>query len=103
MWFGHYLMGRVFFEAEQYPEALDEFDHAVRAKGEITDVFLVDSATLRYFPPALYWLGRSHEKLGNAEAARTLYSEYVALRGESEPQDAFAADATDRLADGPDK
>jgi tetratricopeptide (TPR) repeat protein len=97
MWFGHYLMGRAFFEAEQYPEALDEFDHCVRGKGEITDVFLVDSATVRYFPPALYWLGRSHEALGNKPAADDLYRQYLELRGDADPPDELAADATARL------
>ncbi len=97
MWFGHYLMGRAFFEAGHFPEALDELDYCVRNKGEITDVFLVDSASLRYFPPALYWLGRSQEQLGNTDAARQLYSEYVALRGNARPPDALAADASERL------
>ena len=96
-WFDHYLMGRAYFEAEHFPEALDEFDHCVRGKGEITDVFLVDSATLRYFPPALYWLGRSQEALGNVTAAHELYREYLDLRGDADPSDALAADAGERL------
>ncbi len=97
IWFGHYLMGRAYFEAEHFPEALDEFDHCVRRKGEITDVFLVDSATLRYFPPALYWLARCQEQLGSVDAARELYAEYLALRGGADPPDALAADAAQRL------
>ena len=97
IWFGHYLMGRAYFEAEHFPEALDEFDHCVRGKGETTDVFLVDSATLRYFPPALYWLGRSQEALGSVDAARELYQEYLSLRGDADPPDALAADARERL------
>jgi len=97
MWFGHYLMGRAYLEAEHFPEALDEFDHCVRGKGEITDVFLVDSATLRFFPPALYWLGRSQEALGNQGAAHSLYEEYITLRGESNPADPLAEDAQIRL------
>jgi len=91
------LMGRAYFEAEHFPEALDEFDHCVRGKGEITDVFLVDSATLRYFPPALYWLGRSHEALGNSTAARDLYREFLDLRGDADPPDPLATDAAGRL------
>ena len=83
---------------QQYPEAFDEFDHSVRDKGEITDVFLADSATLRYFPPALYWLGRCHEALGNAEAAGERYREYLAIRGDAEPPGELAADAAARLA-----
>ncbi len=99
-WFDHFLMGRAFFEAGHFPEALDEFDHCVRGKGEITDVFLVDSATLRYFPPALYWLGRSHEALGNVTAANELYREYIGLRGDADPPDPLAADAAERLGQG---
>jgi serine/threonine protein kinase/tetratricopeptide (TPR) repeat protein len=98
-WFGHFLRGRAFFEAGHFPEALDEFDYCVRNRGEITDVFLVDSATLRYFPPALYWLGRCHEALGNSEAADELYKEFIAIRGEADPPDDLAADAATRLAD----
>jgi tetratricopeptide (TPR) repeat protein/tRNA A-37 threonylcarbamoyl transferase component Bud32 len=96
-WFGHFLRGRAFFAAEHFPEALDEFDHCVRGKGEITDVFLVDSATLRYYPPALYWLGRCHEALGNKSAADDLYRQFVALRGDADPADPLATDATQRL------
>jgi tetratricopeptide (TPR) repeat protein len=96
-WFGHFLRGRAFFEAGHFPEALDEFDHCVRGKGEITDVFLVDSATLRYYPPALYWLGRCHEELGNKTAADDLYRQFLALRGDADPVDPLATDATQRL------
>jgi tetratricopeptide (TPR) repeat protein len=98
-WFGHFLRGRAFFTAGHFPEALDEFDYCVRNRGEITDVFLADSATLRYFPPALYWLGRCHEALGNRDAAGDLYEEFVALRVETDPPDELAADAATRLGD----
>ena len=97
-WMVHYLAGLTYLQAEQYPEAFDEFDHCVRDKGEITDVFLADSATLRYFPPALYWLGRCHEALGNAEAAGDRYREYLAIRSGAEPPDELAADAAIRLS-----
>jgi tetratricopeptide (TPR) repeat protein len=98
-WMVHFLAGLTYIQAEQYPEAFDEFDHCVRNKGEITDVFLADSATLRYFPPALYWIGRCHEALGNAEAAGDRYREYLAIRGGAEPPDELAADAAVRLRD----
>jgi tetratricopeptide (TPR) repeat protein len=96
-WFGHFLRGRAFFAAGHYPEALDEFDYCVRNRGEITDVFLADSATLRYFPPALYWLGRCHEALGNSDAARDLYEEYIKLRVGAEPPDELAVEAATRI------
>jgi tetratricopeptide (TPR) repeat protein/tRNA A-37 threonylcarbamoyl transferase component Bud32 len=97
IWFAHYLMGRAYFEAGHYPEAIDEFDHCVRRRGEITDVFLVDSATLRFLPTALYWLGRAQEALGNTDAAAALYREYLELRGDAVPVDDLAADARARL------
>jgi tetratricopeptide (TPR) repeat protein/tRNA A-37 threonylcarbamoyl transferase component Bud32 len=96
-WFAHYLMGRAYFEAGHFPEAIDELEHAERRKGEITDAFLVDSATLRYFPPALYWLGRAQEGLGTSGAARERFTAYLELRGEADPPDPLAEDAAARL------
>ena len=86
-WFAHFLMGRAYFEAGHYPEAIDEFDLCIRRKGEITDVFLVDSATLRHFPPALYWLGRTQEAMGSRESAIELYREYLELRKDADTPD----------------
>ncbi len=96
-WFAHYLMGRAYFEAGHFPEAIDELEHCERRLGEITDVFLVDSATLRYFPPALYWLGRAQEGLGSGAAARERFAAYLDLRGEADPVDPLAEDARMRL------
>ncbi len=96
-WMVHFLAGLTYMKAEQYPEAFDEFDHCVRRKGEATDVFLVDGASLRIFPPALYWLGRAHEALGNPEAAGELYRSYLELRGGADPPDPLAEDAAKRV------
>jgi len=95
-WFARYLMGRAYFEAAHYPEALDELQACVDRKGEIADVFLVDGATLRYFPPALYWLARTKEALGERDGARDLYRQYVELRRGADPADPLAADAATR-------
>ena len=97
IWFVHYLAGLAHMEAGQHPEAFDEFAACVGRKGEVTDVFLVDSATLRYYPPALYWLGRAHDALGNPEAARVRYREYIDLRADADPPDPLVADASQRL------
>jgi serine/threonine protein kinase/tetratricopeptide (TPR) repeat protein len=97
VWFAHYLSGLAYFEAGHYPEAIDEFNVCVSRKGEATDFFLVDSATLRYFPPALYWLGRAQEALGNGDAARDSFTAYLDLRGDADPPDDLAADADARL------
>ena len=100
LWFAHYLSGMAYLEAGHYPEAIDELELCVSRKGEITDVFLLDSATLRYFPPALYWLGRAEESLGSIESARTRYREYLELRGDADSPDELAVDAAVRLGEG---
>jgi tetratricopeptide (TPR) repeat protein len=91
-------MGRAYFEAGHYPEALDEFDLCVRRKGEISDVFLVDSATLRHFPPALYWLARTQEAMGNRDSAVELFGQYLDLRKDADTPDPLAEDAKARIA-----
>jgi hypothetical protein len=88
-----------YLEAGHYPEAIDELELCVSRKGEITDVFLVDSATVRYFPPALYWLGRAEESLGSIDSARSRYRGYLELRGDAEPPDELAVDAAARIGD----
>ena len=95
--FAHYLSGLAYFEAGHYPEAIDELELCVNRKGEATDIFLMDSATLRYYPPALYWLGRAQEGLGTVDAAREDYRQYLELRGDADPPDDLAVDATARL------
>ncbi|MCU0303436.1 MAG: protein kinase [Thermoanaerobaculales bacterium] len=100
IWFARFLLGRAYLEVGHLPEALDELDACVRRKGEITDVFLVDSATLRHYPPALYWLGRVEEAMGNDEAAAVAYRGFLELRSTADTPDELAADATARLGPG---
>ena len=99
-WFAHYLMGRAYFEAGHYPEAIDELDLCIRRQGEITDVFLVDSATLRHFPPALYWLARAEEAMGSRDAAVELYQRYIDLRSNGDTPDELTEDARARTGQG---
>jgi hypothetical protein len=54
---------------------------------------------LRYFPLALYWLGRTQEALGSSDGARENYRAYLERRGEADPPDELAADAAARLGD----
>src|SRR5205085_2632081 len=79
-WFAHYLLGRSYFDAGHFPEALPELEWCVQHKGLATDVFIADSATLRYFPPVLYWLGRAQESLGAVDAARRNYQGFLDAR-----------------------
>jgi hypothetical protein len=97
-WLVHMLMGRTYLEAGQAPEALAEFETCVRRQGEATDLFFTDSATLRYLAPVDYWLGRTHQALGNP-AARLHYDMYVRLRGGTDAPDALLKDARARLAE----
>jgi tetratricopeptide (TPR) repeat protein len=97
IWFAHYLSGLAYIEAGHFPEAIDELELCVGRRGEATDIFLTDGATLRYFPPALYWLGRAEQGLGAAEQARARFQEYIEIRGAADPTDELAADAAARL------
>ena len=97
IWFARYLLGRAYLEVGHLPEALDELDACVRRKGEITDVFLVDSATLRHYPPALYWLGRVEEAMGSRDAAAERYRTFLELRSAADTPDELADDAAERL------
>ena len=95
-WYAHFLLGRAYFEARHFVEALAEFERCLTRKGETTDVFIVDGSTLRYLPPLYYWLGRAQEGLGNA-GARDNYQKYLDLRRTADPPDPLADDARRRL------
>ena len=96
-------MARAYLEVGHLPEALDELDACVRRKGEITDVFLVDSATLRHYPPALYWLGRVEEAMGSRDAAAERYRNFLELRSAADTPDELADDAawSSRILEAP--
>jgi tetratricopeptide (TPR) repeat protein len=97
-WFGHYLRGKLYVETKHFPEALSDLDTAVKRKGEATDIFASDTATIRYLPPAYYWLARAQEAVGDAAGARKSYEQYIAIRAESDPPDPLVTDSKKRLA-----
>jgi eukaryotic-like serine/threonine-protein kinase len=96
-WFARFLLGRVYLDAKHFAEAMAEFDLALKRRGEATDAFFFDRPTLRYLPPLYYWLARSQEALGVADARKS-YEQYVTLRRDAEPADPLVADARARLA-----
>src|SRR5581483_10998593 len=96
-WFARYLLGRVYLDAAHFPEAMAEFDLAMKRRGEATDAFFSDVPTLRYLPPLYYWLARAQEAVGVAEARRN-YEQYVALRSGADPADSLVHDARARLS-----
>jgi eukaryotic-like serine/threonine-protein kinase len=96
-WMSRFLLGRTYAQAGHYPEALRELELCVKRRGEATDAFFYDMPTLRYLPPAYYWLARTQEAQGTASDARKTYEQFLALRRDAEPGDALVADARRRL------
>ena len=97
VWFAPVLVGQALFELGEYAAARDEWARALARRGEATDVFIEDRATLRYLPPVYYWLARAHEALGERGEAAEAYQRYLELRGQSQPLDALAEDSEQRL------
>jgi tetratricopeptide (TPR) repeat protein/tRNA A-37 threonylcarbamoyl transferase component Bud32 len=96
-WFSRFLLGKAYVEAGHFAEGLAELELCVKRRGETTDVFIYDMPTLRYLPPAYYWLGRAQEGVAAKAAARENYDRFLKLRANADPGDALAADATRRL------
>jgi tetratricopeptide (TPR) repeat protein len=96
-WFARYLLGRLYARTEHFPEAMAELDLCAKRAGEVTDVFVADTPSLRYLPPAFYWLARSQNAMGVA-TARATYGRFLALRAEADPPDPLALDAKKRLS-----
>lgn len=64
-WLLRYYLGRAYFEAGKYIEALDEFDICMQRKGEATALFLDDDEpTWRYMAPLTTWIEKTREKSG---------------------------------------
>ncbi len=99
-WFARFLLGKVYAEAEHYPEAMAELDLCVQRHGEVADVFFYDTPTLRYLPQAYYWLARTQQAMGVAGAKKN-YEQFLAWRGSSDPPDPLAADAGKRISAAP--
>lgn len=99
-WISHFLLGRAYIEAGHFGEAVGELETCRKRQGEATDLFFVDTTTIRYLPPLYYWLGRAQEGLFMKEAAQASYQEFLKLRAEADPGDPLAADAKLRSASG---
>jgi serine/threonine-protein kinase len=97
-WFARFLLGKAYVEADHFAEALAELELCVKRRGETTDVFFYDTPTLRYLPPAYYWLGLAQQGVGSKTEAMRSFEQFLALRGGADPPDPLAADARDRLA-----
>jgi eukaryotic-like serine/threonine-protein kinase len=96
-WIAHEMLGEAYISAGHFAEALAEWERCLKRRGEATDVFFADTSTLRYLPPAYYWLGRTQEALGVAGEARSNYEQFLKLRAAADTPDPLAADARRRL------
>lgn len=94
LWLLRFYLGRAYFEAGYFAEALDEFVACIERRGEATSVFLDDLPTFRYVATLPYWLGRAQEELGMQDVAAENYALYLARRPAAEP---LADDARQRL------
>ena len=96
-WFARFLLGKLYAETEHFAEAMAELDLCLKRRGETTDVFFYDTPSLRYLPPAYYWLARAQQETGVADAAQN-YDRFLALRETADPPDPLAADARRRVS-----
>jgi tetratricopeptide (TPR) repeat protein len=97
-WLTRLLLGKGYLQANHATEALAELEAAVKRRGETTDLFFDDLPTLRYLPPAHYWLARAQEQAGLADRARDSYNTFIALYAGADTPDATLADARRRVA-----
>jgi len=93
-WMGRYLLGRAYLEAGAFPDADRELEACAKRRGEATALFLDESPTVRYTPPAVYWLGRAREAIKSPAAAES-YKAFVAIKDGGE--DPLLPDARKRL------
>ncbi len=99
-WWSRLLLGRLYEEIQpaHHAEALAELELAVKRRGEAADAFIADMPTLRYVPPAYYWLGRAQQGVQAAAAARASYDQFLALYEHADVVDPLVTDAQARLA-----
>jgi tetratricopeptide (TPR) repeat protein len=94
-WLGRYDLGRAYLKLSAFTEADTELDACMKRRGEATALFLDDVPTWRYFPPALYEIGRAREGLKSPAAADS-FKAFLAIKGDA-GGDPLVADARRRL------
>jgi tetratricopeptide (TPR) repeat protein/tRNA A-37 threonylcarbamoyl transferase component Bud32 len=96
-WWSRYLLGRLYEEVPEphHAEALAELELAIKRRGEAADAFLADTPTLRYVPPAYYWLGRAQEGMQATNAARRSYEQFLSIKSAA-ANDPLVEDAKSR-------
>ena len=94
LWLLRFYLGRAYFEAGYFVEALDEFTAASDRQGEATALFLDDLPTYHYIATLPYWQGRAQAELGMTEAATENFATFLSRRPAGGP---LADDARQRM------
>ena len=68
LWLLRFYLGRAYFAAGRYVEALDEFQICLQRQGEATAMFLDEKPTWRYMAKLHEWLARARENIGSGVA-----------------------------------
>jgi len=94
LWLIRSQLGRAYFEAGYFVEALDEFTAVNERDGEATAIFLDELPSYRFMSTLPYWLGRAQAELGIADEAAKNFETFIARRPAADP---LADDARQRL------
>lgn len=84
-WLVRMQLGKAYFRAGSFAEALDEFTACETRRGEASAVFLDDLPTWRYHGTLPYWRGRAQQEVGMLHAARQSYTEFLGYRNDESP------------------
>ena len=68
LWLLRFYLGRAYFAAGKYVEALDEFQICLQRRGEATSLFLDEKPTWRYMAKLQEWLNKAKENMGSVAA-----------------------------------
>ncbi|HEX8791325.1 MAG TPA: protein kinase [Polyangiaceae bacterium] len=90
-WLTHFALGRAYMDLGAMQEAYTELQTCVQHRGDAADYWMPSAHLV---PPAVYWLARAEEAIGNPEAANT-YAQYLAMVAPAQ-DDPLAADAARR-------
>jgi tetratricopeptide (TPR) repeat protein len=95
LWIGRFDRGRAYLELGAFTEADSDFDQCIKRRGEVLAMFLDESPTFGFLPPAYYYLGRVREGLKSAGFAES-YRTYMSIRGKA-GEDPLLADVRKRI------
>jgi len=95
LWIGLFDRGRAYLELGAFTEADSDFDQCIKRRGEALALFLDESPTFGFLPPAYYYLGRVREGLKSAGFAES-YRTYLSIRGKA-GEDPLLADVRKRI------